>query len=365
MHQTMLQAAIAVVFAFLVFPDPAVPQPGSGVPDSALARLLAGGHYRRAQAMAEPRLAANPRDTEALYTMSRVRAIAGDGPRAVALAEQALAIEANSSRYQHQLATALGVQMRNASMFSAMSTFRRFQSTLAKAIDLDPANLDARADMVAMNLLAPSPMGSIAEAKRQADEMMKRDRVRGLMALSDIAAAEKNPAAAEAYLEQAVAGPVRYEARVKIAGYYAAEARAQYGKAMEHATAAIALDPSRIGAYSVLAATYGRQSRWADLDRTIAQAEQNVPDDRLPHFTAAVRMTTARIDARRAEQLLRRYLEQEPEYGAPAHSRAHWRLGQALELQGQTANAIAEMESALRLEPSLQGAKDDLKRLRK
>jgi hypothetical protein len=55
----------------------------------------------------------------------------------------------------------------------------------------------------------------------------------------------------------------------------------------------------------------------------------------------------------------------EPEGGEPHHAAAHWRLGLVLEKEGKKAEAIGEMEEALRAEPDFKEAKGDLKRLRK
>ena len=43
---------------------------------------------------------------------------------------------------------------------------------------------------------------------------------------------------------------------------------------------------------------------------------------------------------------------------------ARWRLGQALEKQGKRAEALAEVDAAVKLDPKLGNAKKDLKRLR-
>jgi len=73
---------------------------------------------------------------------------------------------------------------------------------------------------------------------------------------------------------------------------------------------------------------------------------------------------TAEKDPARAERYFRKYLSQEPEGHAPSLSRAHWRLGQALEKQGRKPEGISEIEMAVRLEPDFEGAKKDLKRLK-
>ena len=69
-------------------------------------------------------------------------------------------------------------------------------------------------------------------------------------------------------------------------------------------------------------------------------------------------------DLARAEGWLRQYLELEPEPGSPSHAHAHWRLAQVFEKQERKSDAVAALEAALRLNPDLEEAKKDLKRLR-
>src|SRR5262249_54500279 len=69
-------------------------------------------------------------------------------------------------------------------------------------------------------------------------------------------------------------------------------------------------------------------------------------------------------DLPRAERYFRKYLSQEPEGQTPSLAAAHWRLGLVLEKQGRKPEAITEMETALRLQPSFAPAKKDLQRLR-
>jgi tetratricopeptide (TPR) repeat protein len=96
----------------------------------------------------------------------------------------------------------------------------------------------------------------------------------------------------------------------------------------------------------------------------LAEAESRVPDDLSPYFQAGLETLLADKDAGRAERYLRKYLTQEPEAYAPRLSRAHWRIGQTLEKQGRKTEAIAEIETALRLEPDLEEARKDLKRMK-
>jgi hypothetical protein len=105
--------------------------------------------------------------------------------------------------------------------------------------------------------------------------------------------------------------------------------------------------------------------KYPDLDATLAQAEAAIPGNLTPHYAAARVMIVEGGDAARAEALLRRYLATEPEIGAPSHAGAHWRLGLALEREGRKPEALAELETAARMDPKLEGAKKDLQRLKK
>jgi tetratricopeptide (TPR) repeat protein len=66
----------------------------------------------------------------------------------------------------------------------------------------------------------------------------------------------------------------------------------------------------------------------------------------------------------RAEGYLRHYLASEPEIGSPSWAAARWRLGLVLEKQGKKTEAVAEIQTAVQLDPKLEDAKKDLKRLR-
>ncbi|MFI5372435.1 MAG: tetratricopeptide repeat protein, partial [Candidatus Eisenbacteria bacterium] len=105
-------------------------------------------------------------------------------------------------------------------------------------------------------------------------------------------------------------------------------------------------------------------ARWDDLDRTLADAELNVPDDLAPMYQAGRVSLVEHGDAERAERCFRHYLTRPPEAGGSPPAAAHWRLGLALEKQGKRTEALAEMETANRLDPKFEPAKKDLQRLK-
>jgi hypothetical protein len=53
----------------------------------------------------------------------------------------------------------------------------------------------------------------------------------------------------------------------------------------------------------------------------------------------------------------------EPEGNTPTLASGHWQLGLALEKLGRKQDAIAEVKTAVKMEPQLKSAKSDLKRL--
>ena len=108
---------------------------------------------------------------------------------------------------------------------------------------------------------------------------------------------------------------------------------------------------------------YASQSKWAELDRALADAEKNVPDNLNPEFQAARILGEAGAELPRAERYLRNYLKQEPEPKYPTWSRAHYRLGQVLAKQGRKPEASDELQACLKLEPEFKPAQEELKKL--
>lgn len=92
-----------------------------------------------------------------------------------------------------------------------------------------------------------------------------------------------------------------------------------------------------------------------------------IRDGRRLWFPDACELNTlplSKDDLPRAERYLRKYLTQEAEAESPSHAAARWRLGLVLEQPGRKAEAISEIEAAVKAEPSIEPAKKDLKRLK-
>jgi tetratricopeptide (TPR) repeat protein len=352
---------VIVALAALAAVTPAAAQPSAG-------ELIAGGHFKRARAVLEPRVKENPSDAEAAALLSRVRLAFGDIDGAAALAETAIRLDDRLPDGHLQLSRAALQQAQRASLFRALGHAKRAREEAEKAAALDSHRVDARLDLVDYYMHAPSMAGGDRRrAEAIATELARIDAAWGLVAQARIAQAAKRPGDAEPLLRRAIdaagGADVKYTATAALAGLQIASTPPRYEAAEATGRALVAIDPRRAAGYATVAQALAAGSRWVELDAWLADAERSVPDNFGPYYQAGRLIVVQGGDYARAERYLRKYLTQEPEGGAPTLAHAHWRLGLALEKQGRRADAIAEMRQALRLKPDLDEASKDLRRL--
>jgi tetratricopeptide (TPR) repeat protein len=331
------------------------------------AALIEQGHYKHARALLEKRLAANPKDADALVLMARVKLAYSDPEAARSLLQQAIVLQPKNSSAHLFLADAYSRRANDAGFFEKIKLAKIIQNESNEALADDPKSVDAMGGLMSFYLEAPGVMGgSVSKAREMADRIMALDRVRGNFAQAEIASHEKEFAQVQGfYLKAVEADPKSYLALVALAGYYLGDRSKDYPKAADYAQKALALDPSRIGAYALLAQAYVFQERWAELDTLLAHAEKNVPDNLAPYYVAGRTLILSSKDPARAERYFRKYLTQpEPEGNTPPLAAAHWRLGLALERLGRKQEAIQEIQTAVQMKPDLKEAQKDLKRLK-
>jgi tetratricopeptide (TPR) repeat protein len=157
---------------------------------------------------------------------------------------------------------------------------------------------------------------------------------------------------------------VKIDATTTLVNWYLGQKPPRYDAAEPLAHTLISLDPHRLVGYRMLATVYTAAARWPELDAMLADAEKAVPDDLGAHYAAARTIIADGNDFPRAERRFRRYLGQEPEVHEPTLAQAHWRLGNVLEKEGRRADAVAELEQAVKLKPDFEEAKKDLARVR-
>ena len=332
-----------------------------------ITQLMERGHWKEARAAVETLARSRPGDARTLYLTSRVKVAFNQTEEALALAEKASALEPGNAEYHCQVSQVCGSLTQGAGKLKAFSLARRVRKEAEQALALDPGHLDAKEVLIDFYSIAPGLVGGDnKKAAGLAAEMVRAAPARGLLAQAQLALRAKNEARAESLCLRAItADPSSYDAHMALARFYTSESRKQWDQAEKHARAAVGVDPERIGAYSGLAGLFAHLERWNDLDAALTEAERKVPDNLAPHYQAARILLNDGRELGRAERYLRRYLTRDPEGAAPSWAHAHWRLGLVLDKQGRKPEAIAELETALKLNPELDQAKKDLKRIKK
>ena len=328
--------------------------------------LIGAGHWKRARAALEPLLAANPNDSGALLMMSRVKEAVGDLGGALALVRKAVAIEPKNADCHCQLAVLYGREAIRASIFRRPGLATDLKKAAELALKLDPGHIEARRVLIEFHLIAPGILGGDKKKARVlAEEIATIDPSLGYISQARIAHEERQASRQEDLLKKSVeANPQSYEALTTLAEFYAYGPQRKPDLVERYALEAIKLDPGRIIGYRLAAQGFAREERWPELEDLLNQSEANVPGDLSPYFQAARIISQQGTDLERSERYFRRYLAQEPEFGTPSHAQAYWRLGLTLEKQNRRDEAVETIGTALKLDPSLEGAKKDLRRLR-
>ncbi len=334
--------------------------------DKAAEDLMNAGHFKRARAIAQHRLQANPNDPDAFYILARVQLAEDHLDLAQGLAERAVEIAPNFSEAHRVLGESLGLRAIKLNLVTGLAIARRGKKEGELALSLNPQSIDAAEFLASYYNAAPVVAGGGHEkAERMVETIMQLNPCRAYLARATGAEEKKDIAGAESWLLKAAqADANNYEAKDRLAHLYISDDRRDPGQAEKFARAALALDPGRSGSYAVLAWVFAQQSRWAELDAILAQAEHADPDDLAAYFEAAKALVATGKDNPRAERYLKRYLSQEAEGAEPQQGHAHWQLGLLMLKEGKKQIALAELETSVNLLPDFRPAADDLKRAR-
>jgi tetratricopeptide (TPR) repeat protein len=270
------------------------------------------GRADEALATLDSTLAQNASDAEAHNLRCRVYYQEEQWDRAIADCEAAVQLEPSTSSYHLWLGRAYGQKAQHVSLFTAYKLARRVSSEFAKAVQLDPNNADALADLGEFDAEAPAAVGGgVSRAQALVPQ---------LRALSP-------------------SGALDLQARI-------AESTHDYAAAESFYKAAIAQSPYPAGAWMDLASFYRRRGR---LDDMLAAAHTGASLDRR-HGPALVdgasSLTQAHREPEVAIQWLQLYLSSHAQTeDAPAFA-VRARLSELLAHQGDTAGAEQELAAA-------------------
>jgi len=302
---------------------------GADTPLDPAIQLFQAGRYAEAHKTFAAYAAAHPKDVDGAYWTGRALLGMRDADKAIDWLEKAAKLGPRRSDVFLALGRAYGRAAQEASLLRKPGLAKNARAAWDKAVALDPGNLEARGDLVQYHIMAPGFMGGdVDEARRQADEIGKRDAVQGAIARATIAQGEKDVAGAERIVQEAlVKSPTNPQLRRTLGLIYQSEKKWEAAFATYEAMLADNAD-----AWDAL----------YQIGRTAALSGQ-------------------RLD--RGAAALKRYLGHTAGPDEPPMANAHYRLGMILEQQGNRAGARSEYQAALKLDPSLKDAKEALDKL--
>ena len=301
--------------------------------DQQTEQLIEGAHWKRARARVEERLKANPNDPSANYDLLRVDMAFGELDQAARAGEKAIELNGTNADYHAQLATVYANEAERATVVKQVVLVHKMHHEIEAALAIDPNNVNALLVEAVFEWQAPSVVGgSRKKSLAIVDHLKSVSPLWGDLLEARLFHSEDRNRAGEALRAAANLVPPVYRARVLLADFYASGSdTTKWPEAERIAQACLHEYPDRVGAYSVLAKLYAAEGRTADLDAVLRDGEKNVPDDLSPYYFAAETLLDRNDKTQRAEDYLRKYLNQAPEASEPELAGARTLLTSAAE----------------------------------
>ena len=239
--------------------------------------------------------------------------------------QRAVSLAPQNSMYQLWLGRVYGEKADHSSIFSAPGLAKQARTAFERAVQLDPGNWEARADLGEFYAEAPGIIGGGKDkARAQAEALMPINPAMAHWVLARVAEKDKQPDVAER------------EYRAEIAA--------------SHSGARAWLD---------LAGFLRHEKRYDEMKEALHTLSSSLLDRPEALLHAAQQLFRSDLDLPFAVGLLERYLKAPVEDG-PAF-KAHDLLGQIYEKQGDKRAAAEQFRAALALAHSYTGAQENLK----
>lgn len=262
-------------------------------------------------------------------TAARAALERGDADAAIAQLEKAVAANPKDARAHYYLGLANGRKAQKAGIFGGMSNIGAAKDEWLRAVELDPAYLDARLRLIEFYIAAPSIAGgSEAKALEQAVEARKHDAFDGHRAYAHVYSMQK-----------------------------------KYDLAVKELADAVREQPKSAKAHYLLGNALLNQKNWKD---ALHEYEMTLSLDRgyMPaHFRIGQLAAQSESSYARGEESLRKYLAYKPTDEEPAPARAWYWLGMIQEKQGRKADARQSFANAQKLSPEAKDINEALKRV--
>ena len=210
----------------------------------AVQKLINGRQFDAALGQLAALTSRSPADDKALDCTGRLYMERGDADKAIEWLDRAVAAKPADAQHHQQLGLALRTAATAGNMFTQMRLGPRMKSELERAIELDPASVDARLALVQLYAQAPSGMGGdTAKGREQAVAIVKYSPMRAHIANGLLAELTKNaPLAEKEFLAAIDARPDSEAAYASAGNFYRRAARydeaiAMYEKQLKGAPA--------------------------------------------------------------------------------------------------------------------------------
>ncbi len=288
------------------------------------------GDYTAAKKMLQAALEKKADAAEIHFWLGRCSYELFDFNTASADFAHAIQLEPKSSVYHLWLGRA---DSERADREHSLSLARKVKKEFQTAVQLDPASVAARRDLLEYEIDAPWIAGGDKDdARKQVEAIAALDPIDGRLARAMyVFHAEKKPVQAEEIYKEL-----------------------------------LNLKPSSIQPYFEMARFFQHHGRPADLEQAIqGAAAVDGKDPRLEYFRGVLQFLQKK-DLPGAELLLDNYVNHTPPRSNwPSHADAREWLGRTFEAEGKRMEAITQYREALRLEPKRKIARERLKELEK
>jgi tetratricopeptide (TPR) repeat protein len=292
--------------------------------DSAVEQMLASGSIDNAI-----KTLSGKNDAASLNLLSRAYYAIEQWDNAVKNGERAVSASPDNALYHLWLGREYGEKASAANPLSAASLARKAKSEFEQAVKLDPANVQAHADLAEYYTEAPSIMGGGTDkARDQATQVAKYDPATSHWILAIISEKDKRYPDAESELRQAI----------------------KVGK-----------NPAQY--WMNLASFFRRRSRPDDMQSAITQALAQPNKSAEVYYNAASELLQSGRDFLNAVEYLKTYLSSNAMVEDAPAFRAHYLLGQIYEKMDNKTGAATEYKASLELASGFAPADKALGRL--
>jgi tetratricopeptide (TPR) repeat protein len=291
-----------------------------------------GGRYNRAVDALNSAIAKSPDDASLHFLLGQSYYQLGDFPRAVAGFERAVQLSPKDSVYRDWLGKSYGRRAEESKFLGAMSWARKTHREFEIAVELDPANFEARRDMIRYEMNAPSMIGGGDDkATKNIDALEKIDPIQGLLARGEFFATKKRMP----------------------------EADAVFDKILES-------NSDRAGVYFEVCDYYRDRQNAEKMGEAVVKAERIDSDDRRLKYYKGVLLVMKGKSPSEAEMLLKSYVATVPENSdLPPHATALEWLGKLYESLGRLSEAAEQYKLSLSLDPHNKEVEEELRKLQR